>query len=299
MTVVWIIVAHISICAVVGIGMYCGKIKTGSLFLPTVIMVPLWGLVLLGMEESEKRRHAHARKDIGVDLLKIQDVKYERISFDENKHGNMTVPLEEAIAVNDAKVSRQLMKDILYQDPGEFIDLLKAAGAAEDIELVHYATTAMMEIQSRYELEIHQLFEKMEREPENLRVLQKSRRVLQEYIDSGLVSGSVLNIYRERLDAVLTKLCQKEPDSRRNWVQWMENRVAMQRYDGLEEKFDWLQKKWPEEEQVYQAMVGYYWQIGDGVRIQEILDLIKRRGIYLTVKGQNWYRFWSRKEFVS
>ena len=39
------------------------------------------------------------------------------------------------------------MMDILYDDVGEYVEVLKNARMNDDTEVVHYATTAMVELQ--------------------------------------------------------------------------------------------------------------------------------------------------------
>lgn len=287
---------HLLVCAGVGVMMKAGKIKTKNLILPTVVFVPVWGLLLLFLEEYEASRKRMGTKEMGLESFKIQDVKYQRIQMDENQNEEITVPLEEALLVNDASVRRKLMMDILHRNPEEYIELLQKTRTADDTELTHYATTTMMEIQGKYEARIHELGEVLAAEPENVEIMKKSRRVLKKYINSGLLSGNILEIYRKQLDELEEMLLRRDPENQNYTFERFENRIALGDFEGMEEELNQAVRRWPEEERVYQIYVEYYWHMRQGEKIREILEKIKTEHVYLTSEGKKWYEFWDKKE---
>lgn len=261
-----------------------------------VVGVPFWGFFLLLIEEFCERGYQKKMRSIDVDTLKIQDVKYQRIEMDERKNQEITVPLEEAMVVNEAPVTRRLMMEILHKNPQEYIDLLQTARTTEDTELAHYATTTMLEIQGKYEEEIHYLTEQLEVEPDNIVLLRKCRNELANYIESNLLSGEILHIYRNQLDDILKRLCGLEPDNRKYAMHFIENRIALHNYEGLEERLERLMENFPEEESVYRLAVDYYWYTEQGEKIQEILRRVEQQEVYLTSAGKKWYQFWKQEE---
>lgn len=64
------------------------------------------------------------------------------------------VPLEEALLINEPGVRRELIMDVLNDDPEEYMDLLKQARMNEDVEVVHYAITAMVELSKEYDFRL-------------------------------------------------------------------------------------------------------------------------------------------------
>lgn len=235
-------------------------------------------------------------REIGLESFKIQDVKYQRIQMDENQNEEITVPLEEALLVNDAPVRRKLMMDILHKNPEEYIELLQKTRTADDTELTHYATTTMMEIQGKYEARIHELGEALAAEPENVEIMKKCRRVLKKYIGSGLLSGNILEIYRHQLDEIEEMLLRKDPENQNYTFERFENRIALGDYEGMEEELEQAVRRWPQEERVYQIYVEYYWHMRQGEKIREILETMKTEHVYLTSEGKKWYEFWNKKE---
>ncbi len=290
--VITIIMIHMVLCLLVGIGMRSKKLLARTYLYPAVVMIPFWGFFLFLIEEGIAHGRRHKMAEIGLDTLKIQDVKYKRIEVDEQKNRDITVPLEEAMVVNEAPVTRRLMMDILHQNPGEYIELLQAARNTDDTELAHYATTTMLEVQGRYEARINQLQEQLKTNPDNITLLRKCRKELTDYIGSSLLSGKILTIYQNQLDEILLQLCRLDPGNHKYATHYIENRTAMEKYDGLEEKINALLSDFPEEERVYQAAVDYYWNRQDGKKIQEILALMEERKVYQNSAAKRRYSFW-------
>ena len=288
-------ILHLCVCAGVGIMIKSGKLQTRSLIFPAVLCIPVWGVLLLVVELYELRRKQMGTKQIGLDSLKIVDVKYQRIKVDDSQNQEITVPLEEAILVNEAPVRRRLIMDILHKDPEQYIELLQKTRTAEDTELTHYATTTMMEIQGKYEAQIHAYKEDVDRRPENLNALRRYQRVLKKYIDSGLITGTILDIYRNQLEEAEQLLLKQDPKNRKYHLESIENRIAMNRMEGVEQELTELLKQWPKEAQVYRVFVEYYWNMHKADKIQQLLSQMKKEEVYLTHEEKQWYEFWNTK----
>lgn len=251
---------------------------------------------MLVIEELSENRDQMGSKAVDIDKLKIQDAKYRRIKVDSGENQDITVPLEEAILINDTEVRRKLMLDILHRNPEDYIELLQRARLANDVEITHYATTTMMEIQSNYELRLQKLSQEAKRQPENIAVLEQYRAELVKYIDSGLITGNILTIYRNQLEDVLYKLMTLCPSNKTYLYGWIDNKVAMKSYDGVLEKLNEAKEQWPEDEMVYQLFVKYHFSTGRGDLIKAVLEEVKSKQIYLTHEGKNWLRFWRQEE---
>ena len=216
--------------------------------------------------------------------------------MDDDSNETITVPLEEAISVNNASVRRKLMMDILHRNPEEFIELLQMTRTADDTELTHYATTTMMEIQNKYELEIHKLSEEIKENPKELQVLKKYRKVLLKYIDSGLISGKILEIYRAQLDDILRKLCEMLPENRVYFQDDIRNQIALGKNDNIDGQIVDMINRWPDEVQVYQIYVEFLWKSNRGDEIPGVLNRLKEGNVYLSSEGKAWLEFWEQKD---
>ena len=291
-----VVLIHLIICIVIFLLMKQGKIKSSMVVYPAVVLVPVCGLVLLVIEEYRARNTKQKERQVGVESFKISDIRYKRIEVDDDSNETITVPLEEAISVNNASVRRKLMMDILHRNPEEYIELLQMTRTADDTELTHYATTTMMEIQNKYELEIHKLSEEIKENPKELQVLKKYRKVLLKYIDSGLISGKILEIYRAQLDDILRKLCEMLPENRVYFQDYIRNQIALGKNDNIDGQIMDMINRWPDEVQVYQIYVEFLWKSNRGDEIPGVLNRLKEGNVYLSSEGKAWLEFWEQKD---
>ena len=291
-----VVLIHLIVCIVIFLLMKQGKIKSSMVVYPAVVLVPVCGLVLLVIEEYRVRNTKQKERQVGVESFKISDIRYKRIVVDDDSNETITVPLEEAISVNNASVRRKLMMDILHRNPEEYIELLQMTRTADDTELTHYATTTMMEIQNKYELEIHKLSEEIKENPKELQVLKKYRKVLLKYIDSGLISGKILEIYRAQWDDILRKLCEMLPENRVYFQDDIRNQIALGKNDNIDGQIMDMINRWPDEVQVYQIYVEFLWKSNRGDEIPGVLNRLKEGNVYLSSEGKAWLEFWEQKD---
>ena len=285
------LIVHLLICAVIGILIWTGKIRPTAPMFPAVLLIPVVGVLVLLWDRWIDKRHKSGIREIPLDDLRIREVKYQQITVNEGGNDRAVVPLEEAIAVNDPHVGRQLMLDILRHNPDNYIDLLQRARLADDTELAHYATTSMMEIQSHHEQVIRE--QEALLDTDDPRVRRRLRSELQDYIRSGLISGNVLTIFRWKLDAVLEQLQASEPENKNYALERIENQIELGCLDGVETSLRQVLDRWPETERAYMLLVRYYQTTGQGEKIQSILDELVRNQIYLSSEGKKWFQFWS------
>ena len=263
--------------------------------LAAVVLIPPLGALLLVQEEYAERRRQMGKRRIDLDKLKIEDVRFKPIPRDLSEKQQQTVPLEEAIAINDAKTRRRLILDVLNHNPGEYVNLLQVARLADDTELSHYATTTMMEIQSRYEKEIRDLEAEQQAQPDNPSLNRRLRRELQRYIASGLLSGHVRQIYRQKLDRVLTLLWQADPESRRECYDWLDNQLELGWLEPAAAEITAASRRWPADARFYILRVKLAYLAGRGEEIQAALQEIQDKHIYLTTEEKQWYHFWRQQ----
>ncbi|MBQ9765067.1 MAG: hypothetical protein IJW18_02585 [Lachnospiraceae bacterium] len=269
---------------------------TQESMLVVLFCIPLFGTLMICAYEYYERKNKFGKDEISVEKLKIEDIKYQSIITKDNSNADIAVPLEEAMLVNDTKTQRRLMMDVLQYKPQEYVHVLQRARLSEDSELSHYATTTMMQIQSDYELRIHDLEALMDNHPNDKKLMKEYRKVLNEYMKSGLLSGSVQKVYQVKLRDILKRLMEENPEKMRYTLEYIECCLEEQEYDGLEEIINAAKERWPEEELVYQRIVDYYWRRAEGDKIREVLREIQDKNIYLSHEGRKWFDFWNDRE---
>lgn len=292
---------HIAVCLIVGYMLYKKQIRTRTPLLMEVVLVPVCGVLLLLADLWIEERGKNGSRKIELEKLEIQDIKFRPITVEDSDNSEMIVPLEEAIAINDAGTRRMLMLDILHRNPEEHVALLQRARLADDTELTHYATTTMMEIQSGYEQRIRELEQEMAlckeiNDTEGLKIaLRRQRKELKRYIESGLITGNILNIYRRKLEEVLGRLLASAPENKNYYLDSIENRIGQRQTEHLEADLQEALRRWPQEEYIYRLFVQFYRLTGQGEKIKEILTEMEEKKIYLSAEGKQWFAFWKHE----
>lgn len=290
-----LILAHVVICAASVILIYNLREYDFRYMIPALVFVPVFGYMLWFMNWGMERKRNVSLKDVDVDCLHIEDIKYQPLHVDEESDIT-AVPFEEAMAFNESDVKRKLLMDILNKSPENHIELLQKARMGNDTEITHYAITTMAEIQGSYEKKIEELGKEVLDNPKDEKVLNHYRRELKGYINSGLITGNILAVYRKQLEAVLKDLIELDDSKFHIWKDRIENQINMKVYDQVEAELELISQKWPDDERVYFLKVKYYWTISDGKRIRDTLKEVDDKKIYLSSKGMKWFTFWSHKE---
>ena len=182
---------------------------------------------------------------------------------------------------------------LLHTNPEHYVELLKKVTLSDDVELTHYATTSVMEIQSRYEDRIGKLFSDAEDNPDDAETLVRCRNQLKAYIDSGLISDTVLMQYRRKLADVLQRLCIMQPDAVRYKFEYIENSILIGKTGNVKEQLEILEKEYPDDVRLYKLYVQYYYFTNNGAGISDVISKVKDRGIYLDSEGKQWFDAWN------
>ena len=146
------IIVHLVICATLCLLHHAGILKVEGHLLPFMVMVPLWGPLSVLLMHSRAVLRAGRRMPIGLQEMKIEDSERQGILVDDRTDYANTVPLEEALIVDNPRQRRNLMLSILNENPGQYANLLSQARLNEDVEVVHYAATAMAQISAKEDI---------------------------------------------------------------------------------------------------------------------------------------------------
>lgn len=285
---------HIMLCVLIWFLRLKRIMISSNEVMPIVICIPLWGALLAVFDEYAARKKLSCSKQFELEKLALTDKRYRSIEMDDSQNQQITVPLEEAMLINDAKTRRALMLDILHRNPNEYVNLLKRSRFSEDVELTHYATTTIMEIQSDYENQLQQSQMELQKDPENIKLLHEYEKVLKSYINSGLLSGNILIIERVELQRILEKLCSIYPEDRNLCIEYIQNELELGNTGNLEPILQHAKECWPGDERIYMLFVRYYRNSGQGHHVKDILAEVKEKNVYLTREGKEWYAFFHR-----
>ena len=205
---------------------------------------------------------------------------------------NNLVPLEEAILINDTMIRRKLMLESLYDNPSKYIDILMIARKNDDIETVHYASTTISKIQRDFQLEIQRLAVAIEKEPDNLEILDEYIEVVQNYINSNILEDYLLKHQRILFDNILSKRLEFGKNNKEVLFKKIENNLALKNFPAALHDSRTLQKTYPDDEQVWIQALQVCVGSKDQQKLQETIDEIKNLNIVWTNTGRKVISTW-------
>ncbi len=147
-----LILLHIICCILVWVGICTHIINVKKYLMFPVVFVPVWGVLCVLILHFQIWIQSDQRKEVGVEKMKVNEEIYKNIFQSGTEQEGNIVPLEEALIVNEPELRRELIMNVLNDNPEEYVELLKQARMNEDVEVVHYAITVMVELSKEYDL---------------------------------------------------------------------------------------------------------------------------------------------------
>lgn len=292
MAVILLFVIHLLICLFAYLGMRSGFFQSSTLLMVLVVLVPLWGFLCLCVLEWRTRGNQEVREEVGIEKMRINDEIYRSILMDDDNARDTVVPLQEALLVNQPKQRRELMMDVMYSGADSYVDQLKEARMNDDTEVVHYAITALVEIQKEFDLKFQKLDREYEEDPTNSGLLFEYLDLLEEYLASGVLEGNMREVQERRYSELLEKAIERRPESRAFYEKKIRTDLRLGEYDGALRYAGKMMERWPENEAGYLLMIQYYAVVGDRDGIQKILDSFCEGQVYLSAEGRSTVQFW-------
>lgn len=296
----WVFVLfHCVLCLIAAILIYTHLLKSSPMILPIVFLVPVFGFACLLFLEWESRGDQENKKEVGIEKLKINDEIHRSILMEEDPARDLMVPLQEALLMNDASTRRELMMDILYDDAGDYVEVLKNARMNDDTEVVHYATTAMVELQKDYEMKLQKQKDVFARE-EDPGILEEYIQTLDKYVGSGLLEGNMLRNRRlELCDLLERKLMQQKEEGREElslYCKKFEQDCALGEYEDALLLADAAIRLRPAQEEGYLMKIRHGVMVKDPKQIGMVIGLLEKNKVYLSPSARRTVEFWKEND---
>jgi hypothetical protein len=202
------------------------------------------------------------------------------------------VPLEEVILINETKIRRRFMLEILYSDPYKYLDILNIAKFNEDMETSHYATTTISKAQKDFQLSVQKLTVEVENHPENVMALDSYIETLGKYIKSGLLEEHLLKNLRLVYSTILDKKLQKVKSDKRTLIEKLRNNIELKDYITAFETSDLLKNNFPQDEETWIEALRVCVEGNDASKLQETINEIRLNDIAWTKQGKDQLSPW-------
>jgi len=284
---------HLICCIFAYIGIRTGKLQVKTYLLPVVVFVPVWGVLCILFLHLQMGKKKKTYRKVAMGKIHTKEEIYKSMAIENTEESKDVISFEEALLINMPQLRRGLIMDILNDNPREYMTLLSQARMNEDVEVVHYATTAMAELSKEYDYQLQQVEHAYSTEPENEQYLKEYCEFLHEYIASGLVQGQMELVHRNQYIQLMEKRLSKKKELG-TCILLVENCLELKDYAKAWEILEFIEKNWPEREEGWLLKIRYHVQQKNGRELKKILKEIHKKNIYFSAEGKELLNFWKQ-----
>lgn len=286
-----ILFSHLLLVMVFTIFILSGKFHFRKEQLVFLYLIPIFGVFAALIVELMIIFGRVGKTSLDLEpLYPSDDILWKTLKSSHEK-GDL-VPLEEAILINETKIRRRFMLEILYSDPYKYLDILNIAKFNDDIETSHYATTTISKAQKDFQLSVQRLAAEVDSHPENVEVLDSYIEVLGKYIKSGLLEEHLLKNLRLVYSTILDKKLHKVKSDKKILIEKLRNNIDLKDYVSAFKTSELLKEKFPEEEETWIEALRVCVEGNDARRLQETINEIRRNDIAWTRQGRDQVSPW-------
>lgn len=289
-----LLLIHALVCLVLWTLMKLGLLPVRGHMLAVMVLVPLWGPLLVVLLIARSAVFGDDLKDATLEALRINDDMHRSMLVQGREGDDGVVPLEEALIVNDPGDRRRLMLSMLTEDPDAYLAQLQAAKLNDDVEVAHYAATAVAQISKESDLKLQQLERAFKTDP-SAQNLNAYCDYLGTYLASGLAEGRVAQIQRQQYARLLARRCERE-DGLALRVRYATALADAGEVDEAEDVADQLVADAPDEQDVWMLCLRLAVLRRDGEMVQRVIDAVDKQHVYLSAENREKLVFWREGE---
>ena len=284
-----LLLIHMLVCLVLSTLVKLGMLPVRGHMLPAMVLVPLWGPLLLVLC-ARGEAFGDALEDGTLESLRLNDEIRRGMQVQVREGDAGVVPLEEALIVNDPSDRRRLMLSMLTEDPDAYLAQLQAAKLNDDVEVAHYAATAVAQISKESDLKLQQLERAFKTDP-STENLDAYCDYLGEYLASGLAEGRVAQIQRQQYARLLARRCERE-DGTALRIRYATALADAGELDEAEAVIAQLVAEVPDDQEAWMLCLRLAVTRRDGEAVQQVIDAIDNQHVYLSAENREKLAFW-------
>ena len=284
-----LLLIHTLVCLVLSTLVKLGMLPVCGHMLPAMVLVPLWGPLLLVLC-ARGEAFGDALEDGTLESLRLNDEIRRGMQVQVREGDAGVVPLEEALIVNDPSDRRRLMLSMLTEDPDAYLAQLQAAKLNDDVEVAHYAATAVAQISKESDLKLQQLERAFKTDP-STENLDAYCDYLGEYLASGLAEGRVAKIQRQQYARLLARRCERE-DGAALRIRYATALADAGELDEAEAVITQLVAEVPDDQEAWMLCLRLAVMRRDGEAVQQVIDAIDNQHVYLSAENREQLAFW-------
>jgi hypothetical protein len=256
-----------------------------------IFLVPVVGLLMAVTIDLMCRWGYAGKKKVEVEGFRMEDDVYWR-KIDQVKESHNIVPLEEAVLIDDIKVRRKAVLEIIEEDPLKYLDALMMARDNDDVDTVHYAITQISKELKSFQLQAQKYSTAIENSYGDPTMLERYIDLLGKYVESGLLEEPMLTQQRRIYSKLLDNKLEVDEDDKSALIWKLRNCINLKVYHSAIEVSDLLKERWPEDEQTWIEALRVCVESQDQERFHKTIDEIRNTVINWTEHGREQVGSW-------
>ena len=277
---------HLFLCAIWFF--HIRKRKSEALLvLPLVLCLPFVGVVCewINSRTSSEGLETPVSKLYRVVAMDNMSVNTGRQELDT------VVPFDEVMLLSNDQSRRNVMMHILRRDPFMYLEVLKSAKESSDVEVTHYATATIMEIQRDLDISMQNAETAFELNSDDVDAVNRYITALTSYINTGLLLENRMLQLRERLSEVLEHKLSIFPNSRSAHLLLIESYIKLRKFDRAAEVAAMLREKRPSDEASWLKSLHVCMASGDAEEKAQLSSKLKTETINWSRSGREEAEF--------
>lgn len=293
---IWIyliaLLLHILCCVLTFLGIRTQLLDVHKYMFFVVLFLPLWGFLIVLILHYQVAFNGDGNREIQVEKMKLDSEIYKSVTVEDKGNTSSVIPMEEALIVNSAKERRELIMDVLNDNPKEYIEFLQKAGNNDDTEVVHYAVTAMVEISKENDYMLQKFERKYSADPDNFQILREYCEFLWSCLEQNLMQGQIEIMNRNLFHQLIKKKLSMQ-ESVSDYIRLVKNCLRLKNYTEAGAAIEKIGELRPDSEEYILLKLEYLSMLGKGGEIAGLLRLIEGKNIYLSAKAKEAIAFWT------
>jgi hypothetical protein len=222
----------------------------------------------------------------------------ERSIFKEDveKERNV-VPIEDALILNENKVRRTMLLNLLKEESIQNIETIKFALENEDSETSHYAATAIMELKRKLLNSMQLLDLQVDENPNDIKVLSTYKEVIKQYINSGFLDEKTLLKNKYNYSTILERLIEIEPNVESYFVEKISCDLTLAEFSTARHYCDLFVRLHPNCEDAYFMDMQIHYLMKNSEGFENSLNQLRSSSVRLSPVGLSKLRFWLQGEW--
>lgn len=282
---------HLIVCILTWTGIKTGILKVKSYLMIPVIFVPPWGFSCVLFLHFQIFMGRENTREIGVEKLKVNALLYQNNFQVREDIDQEIIPLEEALLINDPELRRRLIMNILNDDPSQYMEVLEQARMNEDVEVVHYAITAMVELSKEYDNRLQKMERKYAGNPDDPQILDEYCDFMEEYLQQGMLEKQIEQMQRNQYAQLLEKQFKKKK-TLSTCVRLIENYMKLKEYSEAGRILQFMDENWHRSEEYWVRRIFWLAEQKMGKELQKSLNQMREEHIYLSSESKEALALW-------